>query len=125
MIDRFSHIIIRIGDKIRMENITIKLLTRYKSLQEGFEWKDIPSFSVITGVNGVGKSQLLEVIKGRSEKPDSFGNFSRIVRKISSKYGPENLIFSDNIAQRGLSLNGLIEYVKNMDSNIFYVVDLC
>lgn len=101
-----------------MENITIKLLTRYKSLQEGFEWKDIPSFSVITGVNGVGKSQLLEVIKGRSEKPDSYGNFSRIVRKISSKNGPEILIFSDNIAQRSLSLNGLIEYVKNSDQRL-------
>ena len=40
-----------------MNNISLKLDQRYKSLQEGFEWNDIPPFAVITGVNGVGKTQ--------------------------------------------------------------------
>lgn len=98
-----------------MDKISLKLLGRYKSLKEGFEWKDIPPFAVITGVNGVGKTQLLEVIKGRSERPNSRGQFPTIVREITSSSGPVNLIFSENTAQRGLTLNGLIEYVKNSD----------
>lgn len=101
-----------------MDNISLKLSSRYKSLQEGFEWNDIPPFAVITGVNGVGKSQLLEVIKGRSEKPDNRGRILQIAREISSSNGPENLIFSENTTQRGLSLNGLIEYVQNSDQRL-------
>lgn len=84
-------------------------------MQEGFEWKNIPPFAVITGVNGVGKTQLLEVIKGRSDRADNRGRTIHIVREISSPSGPESLIFSENTTQRGLSLNGLIEYVQNVD----------
>lgn len=101
-----------------MDKISLKLSSRYKSLQEGFEWSDIPPFAVITGVNGVGKTQLLEVIKGRSERPDSRGIIPQIDREIISSSGPENLIFSENTSQRGLSLNGLIEYVKNSDQRL-------
>ena len=101
-----------------MNKISLKLTTRYKSLQEGFEWKDIPTFAVITGVNGVGKTQLLEVIKGRSERPDNLGIIPQIVREITSSNGPENLIFSENTTQRGLTLNGLIEYVKSGEQRL-------
>ena len=101
-----------------MNKISLKLTTRYKSLQEGFEWKDIPTFAVITGVNGVGKTQLLEVIKGRSERPDNRGIIPQIVREITSSNGPENLIFSENTTQRGLTLNGLIEYVKSGEQRL-------
>ena len=101
-----------------MNNISLKLDQRYKSLQEGFEWNDIPPFAVITGVNGVGKTQLLEVIKGRSDRPDNRGFIPQIAREITSSSGPENLIFSENTTQRGLSLNGLIEYVKNSDQRL-------
>lgn len=101
-----------------MNKISLKLTTRYKSLQEGFEWKDVPTFAVITGVNGVGKTQLLEVIKGRSERPDNRGIIPQIVREITSSNGPENLIFSENTTQRGLTLNGLIEYVKSGEQRL-------
>lgn len=96
-----------------MNNINLKLLYRYKSLQQGFEWNNIPPFAVITGVNGVGKTQLLEVIKGRSERPDNRGVIPQIVREVTSSNDPENLIFSENTTQRGLTLNGMIEYVNN------------
>lgn len=103
---------------MRMDNISIKLPVRYKSLQDGFEWNDIPPFAVITGVNGVGKTQLLEVIKGRANKANSRGTIPNIFREISSSNGPVNLIFSENTTQSGLSLNGLIEYVKNSDQRL-------
>ena len=93
-------------------------------MQEGFEWNDIPPFAVITGVNGVGKTQLLEVIKGRSERPNSRGQMPQIVREISSTSGHENLIFSENTAQRGLSLNGLVEYVKDKDQRLLTLRNL-
>lgn len=107
-----------------MNNINLKLLYRYKSLQQGFEWNDIPSFAVITGVNGVGKTQLLEVIKGWSDRPDNRGVIPQIVREITSSSGPENLIFSENTSQRGLSLNGLIEYVQNRDQRLVTIKNI-
>ena len=107
-----------------MDKISLKLNQRYKSLQEGFEWNDIPSFAVITGINGVGKTQLLEVIKGRSERTDNRGRAIQIVREIASSRGPENLIFSENTSQRGLSLNGLIEYVQNADQRLLVIRNL-
>lgn len=100
------------------ENISLKLLTRYKSLQAGFEWRDIPPFAVITGVNGVGKTQLLEVIKGRSDEPDRQGLIHSINREITSLSGHANLVFSENTTKRKLSLNGLIDYVKNSDQRL-------
>lgn len=39
--------------------ISLVLHQRWLSLQEGFKWENIPMFSIITGVNGVGKSHLL------------------------------------------------------------------
>lgn len=101
-----------------MDNISIKLPVRYKSLQDGFEWNDIPPFAVITGVNGVGKTQLLEAIKGRANKANSRGQILNIFREVSSTSGPVNLVFSENTTQSGLSLNGLIEYVKNSDQRL-------
>lgn len=101
-----------------MENITLKLPNRYKSLQDGFEWKDIPPFAVITGVNGVGKTQLLEVIKGHSNRGEQRGIIPNIIREITSTNGLVNLIFSENTTKKGLSLNGLIDYVKNSDQRL-------
>lgn len=107
-----------------MDKIALKLLKRYKSLQEGFEWNDIPSFAVITGVNGVGKTQLLEVLRGQGNRVDYRDRTSIIVREITSLGSPVNLIFSENTAQSGLSLNGLIEYVKNSDQRLLTLRNL-
>lgn len=109
---------------LEMDTISLRLSYRYKSLQEGFEWNDIPPFAVITGVNGIGKTQLMEVIKGWSEKPNSRGQIPQIVREIFSTRGHENLIFSENTARRGLSLNGLVEYVKDKDQRLLTLRNL-
>ncbi len=101
-----------------MESISLKLLERYKSLQEGFVWSNIPPFAVITGVNGVGKTQLLEVIRGRSNGTNYGGKNQSILREITAPSGPVNLVFSENTTNSGLSLNGLIEYVNNVDQRL-------
>ena len=104
-----------------MDKISLKLNSGYKSLQAGFEWNDIPRFAVITGINGVGKSQLLEVIKGLEQSK----NGNRVItREITSTKGVERLIFSDNVSGQGLSLNGLVEYVKNGDQRLASIRDL-
>ncbi len=50
--------------------IDIRFEGRYGSLSD-FEWRNVPPFAVVTGVNGTGKSQLLEVIA------KSYGAFPR------------------------------------------------
>lgn len=107
-----------------MEVISLKLLERYKSLQEGFEWSNIPPFAVITGVNGVGKTQLLEAIRGRTNGANHGGKNQSILREITAPSGPVNLVFSENTTQRGLSLNGLIEYVNNVDQRLVQIRNL-
>lgn len=104
-----------------MESISLKLLERYKSLQEGFVWSNIPPFAVITGVNGVGKTQLLEVIRGRSNGTNYGGKNQSILREITAPSGPVNLVFSENTTNGGLSLNGLIEYVNNVDQRLVQI----
>lgn len=42
--------------------MNIKFTGRYKSIKE-FEWNNIPKLAIITGLNGAGKSQLLELIE--------------------------------------------------------------
>src|SRR4051794_37970714 len=51
---------------------------RYKSIQSDVEWRDVPPLAVLTGLNGSGKPQLLELIAHRligtplsHESPDS------------------------------------------------------
>jgi AAA15 family ATPase/GTPase len=44
--------------------INIRIKGKYGSISE-LEWLDVPQFAVIMGVNGAGKSQLLEVIAAR------------------------------------------------------------
>ncbi|GMO62644.1 MAG: hypothetical protein Ta2D_09190 [Rickettsiales bacterium] len=45
-----------------MENrMNIKVLDDFKSLKKDDEWNDIPKFAVLTGKNGTGKSQLLDI----------------------------------------------------------------
>lgn len=47
-----------------MKTINLKVTDIYKSIPSGFTWNNIPPFSIVTGVNGAGKTQLLEILKG-------------------------------------------------------------
>jgi len=61
---------------------------KYKSLTS-FTWSHIPKFVIITGPNGTGKSQLLELIK------DSIGitNFAPSMEFIDAVFLPHEVIF--------------------------------
>ena len=61
--------------------MNIKFDGKYKSIG-AFEWNDIPSFAVITGLNGTGKSQLLRLIHATV---------------VGSKQIPERLLISGAI----------------------------
>lgn len=41
--------------------MNIEFIGKYKSITD-FHWKDVPMFAVITGMNGTGKSQLIDLI---------------------------------------------------------------
>jgi predicted ATP-dependent endonuclease of OLD family len=56
----------------------------YKSLPAGFKWNSINSLSVIIGLNGVGKTHLLEAIKKDQEKRGVRVSF------ITDKWVPED-----------------------------------
>ena len=46
---------------IIVRNMKIDFTGKYKSIRN-FEWNDVPKLAVVTGLNGSGKSQLLEII---------------------------------------------------------------
>src|SRR5689334_23353981 len=44
-------------------NVNLEISSgRYKSLKAGLKWPGIPRLAVVTGLNGSGKTQLLELI---------------------------------------------------------------
>jgi recombinational DNA repair ATPase RecF len=43
------------------DKITIHIEGQHRSISD-FQWPDVPPLAVLTGVNGTGKTQLLEVI---------------------------------------------------------------
>ncbi|MFH6957723.1 AAA family ATPase [Flavobacterium aquidurense] len=62
----------------------IKFEGKYKSITT-FEWKEIPSFVVITGPNGTGKSQLLDLIFNTiTNKPETYERISIVDKNINS-----------------------------------------
>ena len=84
-----------------METINIKTTTPYLSIQKGFEWNDIPQFAIITGVNGVGKTHLLSVMKDEKhiDVTDPHGGAKRLILSSSVK--------------NDLNIDGLIKYKNN------------
>lgn len=86
-----------------MKKVRLKTSSKYLSIQSGFEWNEIPNFSIITGVNGVGKTQLLQILKGEEFKDfsiyDEEGNSTKFVLASSHR--------------QNLTIGGLIEYRMN------------
>ncbi|MBF0649093.1 ATP-binding protein [Dysgonomonas sp. GY75] len=97
-------------------NISLELHEEWLSLQKGFKWENIPMFSIITGVNGVGKSHLLYFLYNLNDYPYS-GSIKESEGNIF------NLILPEKITQ-GLNIQRQVErkskIVKNYDGFIKY-----
>lgn len=74
--------------------MNIKIKVKYKSLNP-FEWNDIPKFAILTGPNGVGKSQILNLVKDRLSSNGS--NVSNIIDITNFRVNPNEVIYSNAI----------------------------
>jgi len=66
---------------------------RYKSIGR-IEWRDIPPFAVLTGLNGAGKSQLLELLARKltqATHPDSLAQID--LRVDGDKFDPADVAY--------------------------------
>ena len=91
-----------------MSMIDIKVNERYMAIQSGFEWNAIPSFAVLTGVNGVGKTQLLNMLSNQLNPV-----FNTL---YSGSEENAHIILSSSIAP-DLSIEGLIKYKNKLLDN--------
>lgn len=82
--------------------LTIKLESgQYKSITPPLEWEHVPSFVVLTGENGTGKTQLLEALNGQLRPPRSGRNpFSSLRFSITPSFSPHDVLLVLNMANR-------------------------
>lgn len=68
---------------------SLRLKDQYQALS-AFEWEEIPRLAIITGMNGVGKTQLLELIAATlgAIKPPGILIFAASPLEISPKPAP-------------------------------------
>lgn len=92
-----------------MRTINLKVDERYLAIQPGFEWKEIPSFVILTGVNGVGKTQLLKMM-GDTQNP--------VCHSVFSDNGKSAPIILSSSMKEGLSIDGLIVYKNKLLDNL-------
>lgn len=77
--------------------MNLKFTGRYKSLKD-FEWNNIPKLAIITGLNGAGKSQLLELIheflRKNHKEPGYVSQSNLINLQISNtQFGAADVIY--------------------------------
>ena len=89
--------------------MNIRINDDYLSIKEGFEWNGIPSFAIITGVNGVGKTQLLNVLRGRDEQNRQLS----ISCLITDDDGHDLKLVVSTKESNGQSVTGLIKYFRS------------
>ena len=79
------------------------------AIQSGFEWNAIPSFAVLTGVNGVGKTQFLNMLS------DTLNPVYSCLYSDSGDVAP--IILSSSV-DPDLSIDGLIKYKNKFLDNL-------
>ena len=87
-----------------MDIINLKSLSSHFSIQQGFEWSSIPSFAIITGVNGAGKTHLLDLLKSEEKEITNSENFPFELITTSNWTTPLDIegliIYKNQITQR-------------------------
>ena len=92
-----------------MKTINLKTTETYKSIPAGFTWDNIPPFSIITGVNGAGKTQLLEILKGT----DNNGMALYVSAEITDEDSMTATLVLPSPQTRGNNITGLLSYFQN------------
>jgi AAA15 family ATPase/GTPase len=80
--------------------MNIKFTGKYKSLKD-FEWSDIPKLAIITGLNGAGKSQLLELINEFLKKTYKGSRDFSNINPINMEISDTQFIASDVVYLQG------------------------
>lgn len=91
----------------------IKLKNKYKSL-EPFEWSEIPNFVVITGKNGTGKSQILQLINDRL----TLSNNSHLGVIISGNFKKHEIVYNKS----SWALRNTLELTYSTFENTFETI---
>jgi len=73
---------------------------KHKSIRE-FEWKDIPKLAVVTGLNGSGKSQLLEIIHSGYSHVSSDQNSNGVYKSTEFEMTLEGISFQRKVCLIG------------------------
>lgn len=91
----------------------------YKSIKPPLDWLDIPSFAALSGLNGAGKTQLLEVVFNKvhsSRNPNK--EFASIQIEINDEqFSPDEIMFIPSMGNRlgnvQLGFNSITDQVTN------------
>ncbi|NQU68711.1 MAG: ATP-binding protein [Candidatus Marinimicrobia bacterium] len=79
-----------------MKELTIQLNQKYKSFENGFQTRIEGELIILSGVNGAGKSQIINIIKGQESIADE-QQPGRVKReKISSSIKIDNTVITSN-----------------------------
>ena len=87
---------------IPLPPIRIEVLKTFKSVGD-VDWPDVPGFAVLTGLNGSGKTQLLELLAhSLSDTPHgTYENLKDYVRITGDTIGPDSVAYLSNQWQVG------------------------
>ena len=110
---------------------SVKIIKKYKSL-ELFEWNGVPNLAVICGLNGSGKTQLLEAInsgvQGGSNRNAQVSSASQLKGKVKyvsayHQFGAldNNLGTTQQIETR---ITSIVSYAKSKQKNNQHINDL-
>lgn len=97
-----------------MKHIDITIKENYKSIPSGFVWNNIPQFAIITGINGVGKTQLLDILKQQEKN----GMQINIPFDTTNEDGIETNLVVPSQQTKSQDLSGLISYFHDTDNRL-------
>lgn len=91
-----------------MSTINIKFNKPFRSIQTGFEWSNVPMLAIITGVNGAGKTHLIDTLNQSSQN-----KYTTITEVNSSE---TRLVLPQN--SNNFSYDGLVHYFNDMPNRL-------
>lgn len=97
-----------------MKYLNIYIPESYKSIPSGFTWNHIPQFTILTGVNGVGKTHLLNILK-RQEANGVHINIPIIVTDDAEN---EVALVMPSPQTRLQNISGLISYYNDTENRL-------